>query len=266
MGNTTSQGSTPQRQTPRVDLSPAGWEISSEAESHELYRAVCRMSEARDPQCFHQAMLDALSAAQSARAGLDSQQYRRFINTWTNWALFYVCHRVSNSGNAGELMKKISMYVQHETDEMACAWRYFTLSDTISGLSTVLSVVAKNCHIDALRILLQHGMLEKERRPNVIINVILFSPLPLVEENGCIQFGFHVKLLSFKVQVRSGRMPLTEDWNDHIPHGRCAVPCELSHLCRVAIRRRLLGRALLPKGIFELPLPESLKKYLNLEA
>ena len=124
MGNTTSQGSTPQRQTPRVDLSPAGWEISSEAESHELYRAVCRMSEARDPQCFHQAMLDALSAAQSARAGLDSQQYRRFINTWTNWALFYVCHRVSNSGNAGELMKKISMYVQHETDEMACAWRY----------------------------------------------------------------------------------------------------------------------------------------------
>lgn len=85
-------------------------------------------------------------------------------------------------------------------------------------------------------------------------------------QNGCIQFGFHVKLLSFKVQVRSGRMPLTENWNDHIPNGRCLVPCELSHLCRVAIRRRLLGRALLPKGIFELPLPESLKKYLNLEA
>ncbi|CAK6959336.1 ankyrin repeat and SOCS box protein 17-like [Scomber scombrus] len=174
---------------------------------------------------------------------------------------------------------------------------YFTLSDTISGLSTVLSVVAKNCHIDALRILLQHGMLEKERRPSYIINVILFTPLPLVEEeyikatlirrridcmvlcfrvltrvsithlqNGCIQFGFHVKLLSFKVQVRSGRMPLTEDWSDHIPHGRCTVPCELSHLCRVAIRRRLLSRALLPKGIFELPLPESLKKYLNLQA
>ncbi|XP_062291158.1 ankyrin repeat and SOCS box protein 17-like [Scomber scombrus] len=234
------------------------------------------MSEARDPQCFHLAMLDALSAAQSVRAGLDSQQYRRFINTWTNWALFYVCHRVSNSGNAGELMKKISMYVQHETDEMACALRYFTLSDTISGLSTVLSVVAKNCHIDALRILLQHGMLEKERRPSYIINVILFTPLApggggihqghTDKENGCIQFGFHVKLLSFKVQVRSGRMPLTEDWSDHIPHGRCTVPCELSHLCRVAIRRRLLSRALLPKGIFELPLPESLKKYLNLQA
>lgn len=67
-------------------------------------------------------------------------------------------------------------------DSCICSFRYFTLSDTISGLSTVLSVVAKNCHVDALRILLQHGMLEKERRPSFIINVILFSPLPLVEE------------------------------------------------------------------------------------
>lgn len=126
MGNTASQASSSQKQEPRRDLSPAGfsWEISSEVESHDLYRAVSRMSGVREPRHFHLAMLDALSAAQSARSGMDSQQYRRFINTWTNWALFSICHCVNNSGSAGELLKNISMYVQHETDDLACAWRY----------------------------------------------------------------------------------------------------------------------------------------------
>lgn len=41
-------------------------------------------------------------------------------------------------------------------------------------------------------------------------------------------------------------------------------PVELKHICRLFIRRRLNRNWLLPKGIYSLPLPNSLQQYLDL--
>ncbi|XP_067142284.1 uncharacterized protein [Centruroides vittatus] len=46
---------------------------------------------------------------------------------------------------------------------------------------------------------------------------------------------------------------------------RYLEPSELRHLCRCVIRRHLRKMWKLPLGIFELPLPNLLQKYLNLE-
>ncbi|XP_023212423.1 ankyrin repeat and SOCS box protein 17-like [Centruroides sculpturatus] len=46
---------------------------------------------------------------------------------------------------------------------------------------------------------------------------------------------------------------------------RYLQPSELRHLCRCVIRRHLRKMWKLPLGIFELPLPNLLQKYLNLE-
>ncbi|XP_023238901.1 uncharacterized protein LOC111637607 [Centruroides sculpturatus] len=46
---------------------------------------------------------------------------------------------------------------------------------------------------------------------------------------------------------------------------RYLQPSELHHLCRCVIRRHLRKMWKLPLGIFELPLPNLLQKYLNLE-
>ncbi|XP_013191372.1 uncharacterized protein LOC106135568 [Amyelois transitella] len=53
---------------------------------------------------------------------------------------------------------------------------------------------------------------------------------------------------------------------DHlIPSTRCGLrPVELKHLCRCAVRQRLWENFELPFGIYKLPVPVSLKKYLDL--
>lgn len=53
---------------------------------------------------------------------------------------------------------------------------------------------------------------------------------------------------------------------DHlIPSSRCGLrPVELKHLCRCVIREALWKNYQLPFGIQNLPLPESLRKYLDL--
>ncbi|CAG9129938.1 unnamed protein product [Plutella xylostella] len=53
---------------------------------------------------------------------------------------------------------------------------------------------------------------------------------------------------------------------DHlIPSTRCGLrPAELKHLCRCSIRERLWNNFQLPFGIQKLPIPETLKKYLDL--
>ncbi|XP_066289387.1 uncharacterized protein [Branchiostoma lanceolatum] len=54
-------------------------------------------------------------------------------------------------------------------------------------------------------------------------------------------------------------------WNSWVPADRCgAAPCDLKHLCRCAVRRLLMENTCLPDGIFRLPLPALLHRYLNL--
>lgn len=65
--------------------------------------------------------------------------------------------------------------------------------------------------------------------------------------------------------IRRNHTPLLLDWRSRIPACRYHEPCELVHLCRVALRRRLLITGGLPDAIRDLPLERRLQDYLNLE-
>lgn len=68
-----------------------------------------------------------------------------------------------------------------------------------------------------------------------------------------------------QMQIIYGRVPLIADWKNCIPTTRYQEPCELTHLCRVAVRGCLLKMCRLPDGLKDLPLPLHLQSYLNLE-
>ncbi|XP_078703681.1 uncharacterized protein LOC144928860 [Branchiostoma floridae x Branchiostoma belcheri] len=53
-------------------------------------------------------------------------------------------------------------------------------------------------------------------------------------------------------------------WNSWVPRDRCTDPCELKHLCRCLIRKRLQDNGALPGGVYQLNLPTLLQKYLDL--
>ncbi|CAH1246818.1 ASB17 [Branchiostoma lanceolatum] len=53
-------------------------------------------------------------------------------------------------------------------------------------------------------------------------------------------------------------------WNSWVPRDRCMDPCELKHLCRCLIRKRLQDNGVLPGGVYQLKLPTLLQKYLDL--
>ncbi|XP_064648811.1 ankyrin repeat and SOCS box protein 17-like [Lineus longissimus] len=59
--------------------------------------------------------------------------------------------------------------------------------------------------------------------------------------------------------------PSHPSWREIIPSRRHKDPAELQHLCRCNIRRQLHKSFSLPNGIEKLPLPNRLKKYLDLE-
>ncbi|XP_035680120.1 uncharacterized protein LOC118418351 [Branchiostoma floridae] len=64
---------------------------------------------------------------------------------------------------------------------------------------------------------------------------------------------------------RDQRKRCAQKWNTWVPEDRWAAPCQLKHLCRCSVRRLLMEKACLPDGIFLLPLPALLHRYLNLE-
>ncbi|XP_053616529.1 uncharacterized protein stops [Plodia interpunctella] len=100
---------------------------------------------------------------------------------------------------------------------------------------------------------------------------------------GCLKLILRViPTIKFTVSKREFKhLGLSEDYNydrkialeiyseileDHLlPSTRCGLrPVELKHLCRCAVRQMLWKNFELPFGIYKLPIPPSLKKYLDL--
>ncbi|KAL7849341.1 hypothetical protein SRHO_G00209640 [Serrasalmus rhombeus] len=157
-----------------------------------------------------------------------------------------------------------------------------TASPGIVGHITPLAFLAQWRCSRVLKQLFQCGHLERESRPSNVLLSILFSP-PRLEEapdkrshtqvvkdvEDCMALCFrvltHISIADIELQVIHGCSPLLEDWRVFIPPSRYQQPCELTHLCRVAIRRTLMLTGGLPDSIKTLPLPTYLKNYLNLE-
>uniref|UniRef100_UPI003AB0BB40 ankyrin repeat and SOCS box protein 17-like n=1 Tax=Centroberyx gerrardi TaxID=166262 RepID=UPI003AB0BB40 len=264
-------------QTPRVPR-PLGHNTYQTG----IYRTLGRVLRNVTSEKLDSTMSDFVRFAHFAHVRMGTQLYMEFVNVCTNTILHLVCERRTSAHIVRRLMEIISGYALNQTDHLALAWRRFTPSYSPMGGMTPVMLVAQNHQFDALKILLQYGMLERERRPSYVIISLLFDFPRLEEEErnlccdslmrelkACVALCFrvliHVSIAEIEMQIIYGRQPLIVEWRDHIPRNRSCDPCELSHLCRAVIRRRLLVLGLLPNGINALFLPRCLQSYLNLE-
>ncbi|KAK6290848.1 hypothetical protein J4Q44_G00387510 [Coregonus suidteri] len=261
---------------------PGQW--GRETYEPRIYRTLGTVLRNATSEEFDAFITDFINFARTAHARLDMQFYMEFINVCTNTILHWVFARRGSADIVRKLMERTSVYLQDQTDNLAILWRCFTpiYSPSPMGGVTPLMFVAQNRQYDVLKVLLQYGMLERERRPTHVIVSVLFDPprLEVLDERchatvtrelrDCMALCFrvlsHVSVSDIEMQIVYGRKPLIEDWRDHIPPSRYRDPCELTHLCRMVVRTSLLARGRLPDGIKSLPLPTLLQGYLNLES
>ncbi|XP_067109197.1 ankyrin repeat and SOCS box protein 17-like [Osmerus mordax] len=260
---------------------PGQW--GQETYEPRIYKTLGTILRNATSEEFDSFIVDFINFAKTAHARLEPEFYMEFINVCTNTILHWVFARRGSAEIVRKLMERTSPYLQDQTNNLAIAWRRFTpiYSPSTVGGVTPLMFVAQNRQYDVLKVLLQYGMLERERRPTYVIISILFNPprLEVLDERclttvtteleDCMELCFrvvtYVCMADIEMQVVYGRKALIEDWKKHIPLTRYQEPCELSHLCRVAVRACLLQRGRLPDGIRALPLPAPLRNYLNLD-
>ncbi|KAF6107546.1 ankyrin repeat and SOCS box containing 17 [Phyllostomus discolor] len=151
----------------------------------------------------------------------------------------------------------------------------------LSGITPLL-YVAQTRQSSILKILLQYGILEREKNPiNIVLTILLYPSrvrimvdheLVDIQEDAktclvlCSRVLPVISIREIETQLSLGRRPIISDWLDYIPSTRHRDPCELLHLCRMTIRSQLLANNMLPNGIFSLLIPVRLQNYLNLES
>ncbi|XP_018893370.3 ankyrin repeat and SOCS box protein 17 isoform X2 [Gorilla gorilla gorilla] len=181
------------------------------------------------------------------------------------------------------LLKKTKDYVQDRSCNLALIWRTFTpvyCPSPLSGI-TPLFYVAQTRQSNIFKILLQYGILEREKNPiNIVLTIVLYPSrvrvmvdreLADIHEDAktclvlCSRVLSVISVKEIKTQLSLGRHPIISNWFDYIPSTRYKDPCELLHLCRLTIRNQLLTNNMLPDGIFSLLIPARLQNYLNLE-
>nr|XP_044605411.1 ankyrin repeat and SOCS box protein 17 isoform X2 [Equus asinus] len=192
--------------------------------------------------------------------------------------------RKSNPDFVELLLKKTKDYIQDRSCNLALIWRTFTpvyCPSPLSGITPLL-YVAQTRQSNILKILLQYGILEREKNPINVVLTILLYPLRVkimfdhtlvdIQEDAktclalCSRVLSVISVMEIETQLSLGRCPIISNWLDYIPSTRYKDPCELLHLCRITIRAQLLTNNMLPNGIFSLLIPVRLQNYLNLES
>ncbi|XP_053509443.1 ankyrin repeat and SOCS box protein 17-like isoform X2 [Ictalurus furcatus] len=176
------------------------------------------------------------------------------------------------------VLLQITMECESQSYRQHRLWlpRHIHKSDFPKSIACVLPVVrSRQCEI--LKVFLQYGMLEHFPNPASIITWILFTPIPndtpfdtiiiCAQECMvlCLRVITYINITHIQRFIRRNHTPLLLDWRSRIPACRYREPCELVHLCRVALRKRLLITGGLPDAIRDLPLERRLQDYLNLE-
>uniref|UniRef100_A0A4W4ETP9 SOCS box domain-containing protein n=1 Tax=Electrophorus electricus TaxID=8005 RepID=A0A4W4ETP9_ELEEL len=246
---------------------PEQWR--SETYEPRIYKSLGTILSNATAEEFDSFILDFITFTKTAHVRLDMRLYIEFINVYANFILYWVFVRRKHADIVRKQMKLKQVYGPKKLNE---------------GGVTPLMLIARNLQCDILKGLFQYGMPECERRPLYVVISILFHPSSLEETvnvhnhdgiishmQECMVLCFRVlKYISITDRVRSIKTWMSEfgveelDWLC-IPTNRCQEPCELTHLCRVSVRARLLLTGGLPDAIKILPLPTYLQHYLNLK-
>ncbi|XP_006634826.2 ankyrin repeat and SOCS box protein 17 [Lepisosteus oculatus] len=251
-----------------------------------IYRTLAKIMRQATALEFKALLTDYVDFVRTEDLQLDEHFALEFAEICINTILYWVFARRGNPDLVKTLLDKTTGYPDEQTDNLALLWRPFTPVYSPSPLSgvTPLNYIAQTRQHRVLKVLMQYGLLEKERCPAFFVFTIMFYPprLQVLDEldlanimDGarrcivlCTRVLTHISVSAIEAQVSLGRMPLVPDWRDCIPVNRYRDPCELSHLCRVTLRAWLLmiGSRNLPASIKALPLPAALQNFLNLES
>ncbi|XP_029474722.1 ankyrin repeat and SOCS box protein 17 [Rhinatrema bivittatum] len=248
-----------------------------------VYRTLVKILRHVDLDGFNILITDYITFVKRSEYRLEKHFNHEFTEICVNTILYWIFARKGNPMFVELLLQKTRDYIQDRSCNLALIWRTFTpvyCPSPLSGI-TPLIYVAQTRQSSILKILLQYGILEMEKKPVNIVFTILFYPSRVrimddhelidIHEDAktCLQLCTRVlssiPVTEIKTQQTFGRHPIISDWLDYIPSTRDKDPCELLHLCRMTIRNQLITKNLLPSGIFFLPIPIILQHYLNLE-
>ncbi|XP_069491432.1 ankyrin repeat and SOCS box protein 17 isoform X2 [Ambystoma mexicanum] len=248
-----------------------------------IYRTLAKILRNIEVQDFETLITDYITFVKRPQYLFWKHVNHEFTEICANTILYWIFTRKRNPDLVGLLLKKTREYWQDRSCSLALILGTFTpvyCPCPPSGITPLL-YVAQTRQSSILQILLQYGILEREKNPKDIVFKIVFYPSRIrimddhelvdIQEDAklclllCSRVLRYIPVSEFEKQQHFGRNPIIPDWLDYIPPGRYKSACELLHLCRMAIRKQLLPKNMLPDGIFILPLPAFLQHYLNLE-
>ncbi|KAL0604073.1 Ankyrin repeat and SOCS box protein 17 [Plecturocebus cupreus] len=248
-----------------------------------IYRSLAKILRYMDLDGFDALLTDYIAFVEKSGYCFEVSFNLNFTEICVNTILYWVFARRGNPGFVELLLKKTKGYVQDRSCNPALIWRTFTpvyYPSSLSGITPLL-YIAQTRQSSIFKILLQYGILEREKNPiNIVLTIVLYSSrvrimvdreLADIHEDAetclvlCSKVLSVISVKEIETQLSLGRRPIISNWFDYIPSTRYKDPCELLHLCRVTIRNQLLTNNMLPNGIFSLLIPARLQNYLNLE-
>ncbi|KAM5257151.1 ankyrin repeat and SOCS box protein 17 [Ctenodactylus gundi] len=249
-----------------------------------IYRTLAKILRYVDLDGFDVLLTDYIAFVEKSVYRFELSFHLEFTEICVNTILYWIFARKGNPDFVELLLKKTKDYVQDKSGNLALIWRTFTpvyCPSPLSGITPLL-YVAQTRQSSILKILLQYGILEREKNPlNVVLTILLYPSRVRImvdyelidtEEDAktclllCSRVLSVISIREIEAQLSLGRRPIISNWLEHIPQTRYKDPCELSHLCRITIRARLIANNNVPNGIFSLQLPVRLQNYLNLES
>ncbi|XP_006086158.1 ankyrin repeat and SOCS box protein 17 [Myotis yumanensis] len=249
-----------------------------------IYRTLAKILRYVDLDGFDILLTDYIAFVEKSGYRFELNFNLEFTEICVNTILYWIFARKGNPDFVELLLKKTKDYVQDRSCNLALIWRTFTpvyCPSPLSGITPLL-YVAQTRQSSILKILLQYGILEREKNPiNIVLTILLYPSrvrimvdheLVDIQEDAktclvlCSRVLSVISIREIQTQLNLGRRPIISDWFNYIPSTRYRDPCELLHLCRITIRSQLLTNNMLPNGIFSLPIPVRLQNYLNLES
>lgn len=203
----------------------------------------------------------------------------------------YIAGWKSDFDDQEENLRAMVYYIDHATtagleydhEIQSTPVRFIDVPIESCGRASALKITIQLCLPDKLHILLRFGALVVHSGPPEGSEVVRSLLDKLLEFNhvypynivACLQLILRVMpcvcIVCGEVEGLCGREgALVEKYKDLIEDGvlplrRCGIePPELKHLCRCVIRHELWENYELPNGIRSLPIPGTLKRYLDI--
>ncbi|XP_038601743.1 ankyrin repeat and SOCS box protein 17 [Tachyglossus aculeatus] len=249
-----------------------------------VYRTLSKILRYVDLEGFDVLLTDYITFVEESGQHFEFNFNFEFTEICINTILYWTFARKGNPQFVELLLKRTKNYIQDRSSKVALIWRTFTpvyYPSPLSGITPLL-YVAQSRQSNIFKILLQYGILEREKNPiNIVLTILLYpSRVRIMVDHEltdicddaktclvlCSRVLSVIPIREVEAQLHLGRRPIISNWLDYIPAARYKEPCELLHLCRLTIRNQLLTSNMLPNGICSLLIPVCLQDYLNLES